>query len=199
MIVARSSGRTARARSWNPRATPQPSTIVLWPFADTVSKATTGTGDASPSGIQDRIDQHDGSKRRHTGRRGDDLLELRRRRDNRERRAAVGQDERDLFGRQRRIDRNRDRTGGQDREVGDQPLRAALREQRHVIARRHAQGRETKADIADAVHELTPAEVIDAVTSRTADEIWLREPSRNEERQLGDGGRRDRRRHELRR
>ncbi len=187
MIVARSSGRTARARSWYSRATPQPSTIVLWPFADTVSKATTGTGDAGPSGGRNRIDEDDGSKRRHTGRRGDDLLELRRRRDDRERRAGCRKDERDLFGRQRRVDRHRDRTGRQDREVGEQPLRAALREQRHAIARRHAQGRETKADIADAVHELAPAEVINAVTSRTADQIWLREPSRNEERQLGDG------------
>ena len=50
MIVARSSGRTARARSWNVRATPHPSTIVLWPLAETVSNGRTGTAELSPSG-----------------------------------------------------------------------------------------------------------------------------------------------------
>ena len=69
-------------------------------------------------------------------------------------RLAVAQDEADLLGRQRRIDRHRDGAGRENREVDEQPLRPALREEHHAIAARHAERAQPQAEIADALEEL---------------------------------------------
>ena len=103
-----------------------------------------------------------------------------------ERTLGVAEDERNLLGGQRRIDRHRGGAGRQDGEIGEQPLRTALGQDRDSVAARHSDRRQSQTEIADALDQVTTRDRVDAALTATAEEIRLRVAPAREEREHRD-------------
>ncbi len=131
----------------------------------------------------DRIHHDNGTQGRALGD-GQQRVQHRARRHDRNRRLAVAKHDADLLARKRRIERGRHGAGGQDREVGEQPLRPALRQQQNAIATRHSERCQPEAQVAHAIDEIAAARPRDAVARRAADQLgpWI--PAGREERQV---------------
>ena len=83
---------------------------------------------------------------------------------------AVLQDVAGLSRGQRRVDRNRDRPGGEDGQVGHHPFGPALGDDRDAIARPHAERAKPEREVADALEELLARQRIDPVRAAASDQ-----------------------------
>ena len=101
--------------------------------------------------------------------------------------ARIGQDVAHLRFRQGRVDRHRHRAARQDGVVGDQPLRAALRQDRDAVSGLDAEGAQTEAEVPDLLEERPRGELRDVrrIGLAAADEDRLRIPAGHVERQIG--------------
>jgi hypothetical protein len=63
-----------------------------------------------------------------------------------------------VLGRVGRVGRDRHAAGGQDREVGEAPLRPVLRHERHPVAGRHAEHGQATGEPLDLALRLPPGE-----------------------------------------
>jgi hypothetical protein len=111
---------------------------------------------------------------------------LRERGDDRHRSFAVAEDERDLFSGQRRIDRHCHAAGRQDREIDEEPLRPAFREQSHPLARLQSEILQAKTNLTDPLDQLAAACRHDPIAITPSEQIGFREPSADEEREQRD-------------
>ena len=78
-------------------------------------------------------------------------------RDNGPERAAVGQDMNVIFRRIGGVGRDRDAARRHDRDIGDQPFRAVLRNQHHAVARLQAHVDQAAGEVLDRLGGLAPA------------------------------------------
>ena len=133
------------------------------------------------------VHQHHRVQRRHLVAHLLDLLQLKARGNDRGLGARIVQDVACLAGGERWIDRNGGRAGREDREIRDQPLRAALGNDRHSIAVANTERAQPEREVANALEDVLAREPDDLVRPAASDELWIREPPRHVKGQVGDG------------
>jgi hypothetical protein len=115
------------------------------------------------------------------------LLRLQASRHEHRARPGVLEDVANLCRGERRVDRHRHATKREDGEVCDQPFGTALSHDRHAIAARHPERRQSQRQIANALEEFLRRKPVELPGRTSSDEIRLGKPSHDEERQIGDG------------
>ena len=88
--------------------------------------------------------------------------------------------------RQGRVDRHRNGTAGQDGQVRHEPLRPALGDDRHAIARLHTHLAKPERDIANGFEELLARQAGDLAAAHAPHHQRLRDPPQDMEWQVRD-------------